>query len=103
MGQSMELMGIPALIAIVCIVYGLKLIITRDSSSIRSKDSAVPNDDKTYSLYAGLLMIAFALASVGMGLLLIFVGRDAAIIEMIISVVGVLAAYNALGKKFGMK
>ena len=103
MGKGMELMGIPILIAVICIVYGLRLIITRDSSCIRSKDSVVPKDDRTYSLYAGLLMLGFAVASMLMGVLLITVGKEAALIEMVVSVIAVLIAYSELGKRSGMK
>ncbi|MBQ1871126.1 MAG: hypothetical protein II147_02945 [Lachnospiraceae bacterium] len=102
MTDKMELMGIPFLIAIICLVYGIRLIITRDSSPIRSKDSPVPKDDRQYSLYAGILMIVFALSSVGAAFLLL-ISREAAIIEMAVSVVGILIAYNLIGKKYGMK
>ena len=101
MGNMMELMGIPLLIAVICLFYGIRMIITRDSSIIRSKDSKVPKDDKTYSLYAGILMIVFAFMTAGMALLLL-VSVKAAVIEMVISVVVIVIAYNILGRHSGM-
>ena len=78
----MEVAGIPVLVAVICLFYGIRTMVTGDTSMIRGKNAGALKDEKAYAKAAGKLLIFFAVANVVMGGLLM-VNTLAAVAEII--------------------
>lgn len=74
---------IPVILGVVCLVYGLYMIITKDPSKIRKKDdNRLLRDDKKYAEVGGYLMIFMAIGCLVMVIIIkVFQNETAATIE----------------------
>ncbi len=68
--KLMEVAGIPALIAAICVYYGIRLLITKDSTLIRGKKAGAIKDEKGYCQSAAYLLFYFAVVNLIFGALL---------------------------------
>lgn len=103
MGSMEEILnqaGVPFVVAIVCVVYGIRMILTGDVSLLRSKNAGPLKDEKEYAKQGGILMIFLGLASVLMGIL-IFINLYVAIGEMIAAMLILGIAWKNMNSKYG--
>ena len=68
----LELAGIPLLVFAVCVYYGIRLMITQNAGLIRGRDKAPLKDEKNYAKEAGKLILFFGIATLIMGILILF-------------------------------
>ncbi|MCR4739390.1 MAG: hypothetical protein K5886_03910 [Lachnospiraceae bacterium] len=93
--QILDLTWIPLLAFALCLLYGLKLIITKDPSPLKGKnDTAVFKDGPMFALRAGQLMLLMAAGALIM-CVLVFFSELAALIE----VSAVFILFTVLWKK----
>ena len=93
--QIIDLTWIPLLAFCLCLVYGLKLIITKDPEPLKGKDKTVLfKDGEKFAVKAGQLMLLMAAGALIMCVLLFF-NSFAALIE--VSVVFII--FTVLWKK----
>lgn len=100
MGNFMEQSGIPMLLALVCIYVGVKLIVTKDISSVRRKDAPPVKDENAYAKQAGTLIIVLGVASlvmIGLAQLNVYV----ALAEMVVSAVVIGILWKRMNNKYG--
>ena len=55
----LEQAGIPLLLFVICMYYGLKLMILQDVSTIRGKNKEPVKDEKAYAKKGGALILFF--------------------------------------------
>lgn len=94
------MVGIPILISIVCMYYGVRLMITKDSSLIRGKNQGKPKNEEAYCREAGKLILFFGAATLGMGIL-IFWNPYIALGEIIICVLIMGILWHRMNLKYG--
>ncbi len=95
-----ELAGIPALLVVICMYYGIRLIVTKDATTIRGRNQAVLKDEKAYAVEAGKLMLFFGAATLIMGILL-FVNINIAVAEIIVCTVILGILWKRMNDKYG--
>lgn len=66
----LEQAGIPLLLFVICMYYGLKLMISQDVSTIRGKNKEPVKDEKAYAKKGGALILFFGFATLVMTFLL---------------------------------
>ena len=66
MNEFLSKSFIPLIMALALLVYGIRLIITKDPGIILGKDARGLKDEEKFSLYAGALMIFLAIGSIAM-------------------------------------
>lgn len=66
----LEQAGIPLLLFVICMYYGLKLMILQDVSTIRGKNKEPVKDEKAYAKKGGALILFFGFATLVMTFLL---------------------------------
>lgn len=96
----LEMAGIPLLIFVICMYYGIRLVISKDISMIRGKGKAPVRDEKEYLEGAAKLMFFLGAAALLMAVL-VFVNLYVATAEIIIStfIMGIL--WKRLEMKYG--
>lgn len=94
--------GIPLLAFVVCVYYGIRLIIFRDISMIRGKNKGPVKDEKAYCLGAGKLILFFGGAALVMGLL-VFVNIYAAFGEITVCTLIMGILWKRMNDKYGGK
>lgn len=92
--------GVPLLVSIVCIIYGIRMILTGDVTLIRSKDAGPLKNEKEYARQGGILMIFMGLAS-GLMSFLIMINVYIAIMEMIAALLIISVAWKNMNDKYG--
>ena len=80
-------MGIEILVFLVCMYFGVRLIITRDVSIIKKEEPESIKHPKEYTLYAGLLLLFLGIAALVMGVVSFFDPVIAVVIIVIAVVV----------------
>lgn len=100
MNDIFEQAGIPLLITLVCIYYGLRLIILHDVSAIRSKDKPPVREQEKYAVAAGRLILFLGAAALGMAVL-IFVNVYAALAEFVVCLVIMGILWKRMEEKYG--
>ena len=84
--QILETAGIPLLLFVILIYYGMRLWFMKDISAIRGKNKPPVKDEENYAKCAGKLMFFFAVATLVM-MLLLFWNTYVAVAEIIICTV----------------
>ena len=95
-----EQAGIPLLLFIVCIYYGIRLLISQDPTLIRSRDKAPLKDEKSYARECGKLILFFAVATLVMAVL-IFVNLYVALGEIIACTLIMGVLWKRTNDKYG--
>lgn len=83
--------GIPFLICIVMLYFSFRVMVLKEVNLIRGRDKSPVKEKDAYAKEMGILMILFALASLIMGVLLLF---DTFVAVAFISVTTIVIAYR---------
>ncbi len=78
--------GIPLLLFVICMYYGIRLMILQDINSIRGKDKAPVKDERGYSKHGGILILLYGAATLVMTALL-FVNLYVALAQIVVCTV----------------
>jgi len=79
-------MGIEILAFLVCMFFGIRLIITRDVKIIKKENPESIKHPKEYTFYAGLIIIFLGVSAIAMGIISFF-NQIAALIVIVVAVV----------------
>jgi hypothetical protein len=96
----LELAGIPLLLFVILIYYGMRVWIMKDISAIRGKNKPPVKDEENYSRAAGQLLVFFAAASFVM-VLLLFWNIYAAVVEIVVCTLILVVLWSRMNKKYG--
>lgn len=98
--KIIELAGIPVLLFVVCMYYGIRLIVTKDATVIRGRNESALKDEKAYAVSAGKIILLFGAATLGMAVLLL-ININLAVAEIIIgtTIMGIL--WKSMNDKYG--
>ncbi len=100
MDQILQLAGIPILTAVVCIFFSIKLLVFKDTDSIRGNMDRKLKDKDNYARYAGLLLLLFGICSLIMAALL-FVNMTAALVQIAICVLITALLWRKVEENYG--
>lgn len=100
MEMIFERAGIPLLLFAICMYYGIRLLILKDISAIRSKDKPPVRQEERYAKAAGILILLFGGATFVMAVL-IFVNLYAAFAEIAVCTVLMGIAWKRLEERYG--
>lgn len=100
MKMILEQAGIPLLLFVICMYYGIRLLILKDVSAIRSKDKPPVREEEGYAKAAGILILLFGAATFVMAVL-VFVNVYAAFAEISVCTVLMAIAWKRLGERYG--
>ena len=79
-------MRIEILAFLVCMFFGIRLIITRDVKIIKKENPESIKHPKEYTFYAGLIIIFLGVSAIAMGIISFF-NQVAALIVIVVAVV----------------
>ncbi len=79
-------MGIEILAFLVCMFFGIRLIITRDVKILKKENPESIKHPKEYTFYAGLIIIFLGVSAIAMGIISFF-NQVAALIVIVVAVV----------------
>ena len=79
-------MGIEILAFIVCLFFGIRLIVTRDVKIIKKDDPESIKHPREYTLYAGIIIIFLGVSAIAMGIVSFF-NQIAALVVIVVAVV----------------
>lgn len=82
----LEQAGIPLILFVICIYYGIRTLIMEDASTLRGKNRKLLKDEKAYARAGGKLILFYGIATLLMAIL-IFVNIYVAVGEIIIGTV----------------
>lgn len=99
-GMILEQAGIPLLLFVICMYYGIRLLVSQDANLIRSKDKEPVRDEKAYARASGKLFLFFAAATLIMAVLL-FVNLYAAVGEIIVCTLIMSVIWKHISNKYG--
>ena len=100
MEKFLEVAGIPVLMAVICLFYGVRTMLTGDTSLIRGKNAGALKDEAGYAKAAGKLLIFFAVANLVMGGLL-FMNTYAAVAEIFVCTLILGVLWVRMNRKYG--
>lgn len=100
MGTILEQISIQLLICVLCLYYGIRMMITKDASMILGKERKKLKNEEEYSKAAGKLIVLFGIASLIMGGLCL-VNVYVACIFIIVAVVLIGVLWKNVNKKYG--
>lgn len=100
LGTFIEMAGIPLLLFVICMYYGLRLFIFQDISLIRGKDKGPVKDEKAYAREGGKLILLFGAATLLM-MVLIFVNLYVAVGEIIVCTLILGVLWKRMNDKYG--
>lgn len=100
LGVIFEQAGIPLLLFVICMYYGIRLIIMEDASSIRGKNKEPLRDEKAYAKEGGKLLIFYGVATLVMAIL-IFVNLYVAVGEIIVCTLILGVLWKRMNDKYG--
>ncbi len=99
LGYILEQAGIPLLLFVICMYYGIRLWVTKDASLIRPKGQELPKNEAAYAQAGGILLIYYALATLVMAILL-FVNLYAAVAEIIVCTILLGVFWKRMDSKY---
>ena len=79
-------MGIEILAFLVCVFFGIRLIVTRDVKIIKKENPESIKHPREYTFYAGLIIIFLGVSAIAMGIVSFF-DQIAALILIVVAVV----------------
>ena len=87
----LEQAGIPLLLFVICMYYGLKLMILQDVSTIRGKNKEPVKDEKAYAKKGATLVMTF----------LLFVNLYVALAQIVICTIIFGVLWKKMNDKYG--
>jgi len=100
MSYILEQAGIPLMIFVVCIYYGMRLIFLHDIGAIRSKDKPPVKEAEKYAVEAGKLILFLGAGTLGMAVLL-FYNVYVALGEFIVCLLVMGFLWKKMEEKYG--
>ncbi len=94
--------GIPLIIFAVLLYFGCKMLIMGDAYCVRGKNKGPLKDEARYAKEGGMLLIAFGIAALIMGILLMF-NVMAAVLFIITATVLFAVMWKRLEDRYGEK
>lgn len=92
--------GIPLLLFLICVYYGLKLLILKDVTLVRGKDKPPVKNKEEFAKRGGILILFYAAATlVMMGLL--FVNLYAALTQIVVCTVIFAVLWKKMSDTYG--
>lgn len=99
-GVILEQAGIPILVFVLCMYYGIRLLVFHDVSAVRGKDRAPLKNEGEYARRSGILILFLGAATLVMGILT-FVNVYAAFVEIAVSVAAMGISWKQINDKYG--
>lgn len=96
----LEQAEIPLLMFVICMYYGLRLLILGDVSAIRGKNKEPLKDEQSYAKEGGKLLLFFGVATLVMGIL-IFINLYVAVAEIIVCTLILGVLWKRMNAKYG--
>lgn len=96
----MEQAGLPLISFALCLYFGIRLMLTHDSTVIRGRNKPPVKDEKEYTRLGGILVICLGVAMLGMAVLL-FISAVAALVEICLLVIIFAVLWKRMNKKYG--
>lgn len=84
--ELLQQAGIPLILFVICMYYGLKLYILKDVTAIRGKDKPPVKNEEEYAKRGGMLIIFFGIATLVM-MFLLFVNLYIALAQIVVCTV----------------
>jgi CHASE2 domain-containing sensor protein len=98
----MEQAGLPLLSFVLCLYFGIRLMLTHDSTVIRGKNKPPVKDEKEYTRLGGILVICLGIAMFVMAVLL-FISVVAALVIICLSVIAFAVLWKRMNEKYGSR
>lgn len=95
-----EVAGIPLLLFVVLVYYGVRLWIVKDVTIVRGKNKPPVKDELMYAKWASALILLLAFAALVMGFLL-FINVYAALTEFIAATLVMGFLWRRMDQKYG--
>lgn len=96
----LEQAGIPLMLFVICMYYGLRLLILEDVSAIRGKNKEPLKDEQGYAKEGGKLLLFFGGATLVMAIL-IFVNLYVAVAEIIVCTIILGVLWKRMNDRYG--
>ena len=96
----LEQAGIPLLLFVICVYYGIRLLVLKDIAAIRPKDKPPVREEEGYVKAAGILILVYGAATLVMAVL-IFVNVYAAFVQIAVCTVLMGAARKRIADRYG--
>ncbi len=96
----LEQAGIPLLLFVICVYYGIRLLVLKDIAAIRPKDKPPVREEEGYVKAAGILILIYGAATLVMAVL-IFVNVYAAFVQIAVCTVLMGAAWKRIADRYG--
>lgn len=96
----LEQAGIPLLLFVICMYYGIRLLVLQDVKGIRGKDQPPVKDEKAYAKEGGKLILFFGGATFVMAILT-FVNMYVAVAEIVVCTVVMGVLWKRMNDKYG--
>lgn len=100
MSEFLDLMGIPLLIFVVEVYYGIRLLVLKDICAIRGKDKPPVKNKEMYAKWAGIILLLFAAATLVMIFLLLW-NVSVAVAEIVMCILLLCIMWNKMNAKYG--
>ena len=100
MSEFLDLMGIPLLIFVIEVYYGIRLLVLKDISAIRGKDKPPVKNEEMYAKGAGVIILLFAAATLVMIFLLMW-NVSVAVAEIVMCILLLCIMWNRMNAKYG--
>ena len=92
--------GLPLLLFVICMVYGIRLLIVQDASGIKGKNKGPLKDEKRYAKAGGCLILFFGAGTLLMAILSFF-SAYAALAEIITCTLILGVFWKKMSDKYG--
>lgn len=102
MEMILEQAGIPLLLFVICMYYGLRLLILQDVKGIRGKGQPPVKDEKAYAKEGGKLILFFGGATFLMAVLMFF-NVYVAVTEIVVCTIVLGVLWKRMNDKYGAK
>lgn len=96
----LEQAGIPLMLFVICMYYGMRLMILKDVSAIRGKNKDPLKDEEGYAKEGGKLILFFAAATLVMAVL-VFINLYVAVAEIIVCTIILGILWKRMNEKYG--
>lgn len=96
----LEQAGIPLLLFVICVYYGVRLLVLKDAEAIQGKNRGPLKKPEEYAVGAGWLLLFFAGATLLMAILL-FINIYAAVVQIAVCTIILGVLWKRLNDKYG--
>lgn len=96
----LEQAGIPLLLFVICVYYGVRLLVLKDVEAIRGKNKEPLKNAEAYAIGAGKLLLFFAGATFLMAVL-VFVNIYVAVAQIVVCTIILGVLWKRMNDKYG--